>query len=75
MAINGIVHGSNEVQWGIAEESTFGTAIADNGTFFKLDGPVPDPDYGVFHDNNMHNNKLYLMSAYIKIFNIVYMKS
>jgi hypothetical protein len=55
MAINGIVHGSHEVQWGIAEESTFGTAIADNGSFYRFDGPVPDPDYGVFHDNEPKN--------------------
>ena len=55
MAINGVVHGSNEVQWGISEESTFGTAIADNGSFYRFDGPVPEPDYGVYHHNEPGN--------------------
>ncbi len=56
MAINGVVHGPNEVSWGINEESAFGTPKADDATqWYRLDGPVPDPDYGVFHHNEMGN--------------------
>jgi len=44
MAIDGLVKAGTETRWGISEESTFGTAIADNGTFIQLEGPIPTVD-------------------------------
>ena len=53
MAINGVVHGGNESKWGISEESTFGTAIADAGTFEMFESKIAVPDPGLFRDNTV----------------------
>jgi hypothetical protein len=53
MAINGIVHAGTESKWGISEESTFGTPIADTGAFEKMEGPIPTVDPGLFRDNTI----------------------
>jgi len=50
MAINGIVYAGTQTKWGISEESTFGTVIADAGTFQQFEGPPPSVDYGVISD-------------------------
>jgi len=50
MAIDGLVKAGTESRWGISEEATFGTAIADNGTFIQLEGPIPTVDEGVISD-------------------------
>lgn len=56
MAINGIVHGSHESKIGIVEESTFGSPYAQAGVFIQLEADIPDPDYGVFQDNEPKNH-------------------
>ena len=53
MAINGVVHGGKESDWGISLESTFGTAIAVTGNFEKWEGPIPTVDHGLFRDNTV----------------------
>jgi len=53
MAINGVVHGGRESEWGISEESTFMTAIADTGNFEKIEGPIPTVDPGLLRDNTV----------------------
>jgi hypothetical protein len=55
MAIVGTTYGGYESKWGFSEESTFGTAIADNGTFEMLDSPIPSVDSGIFRINTVKN--------------------
>jgi len=50
MAIDGLVKAGTETKWGISEESTFGTAIADNGTFVMMEGPPPTVDEGIIRN-------------------------
>jgi len=50
MAIDGLVKAGTETRWGISEEATFGTAIADGGAFIQLEGPIPTVDEGVMSD-------------------------
>ena len=48
MAINALVFAGTQTKWGISQEATFGTPIADAGTFEQFEGPVPTGiDYGV----------------------------
>ena len=56
MAIDGLVKAGTETKWGFAEEATFGTAIADNGTFIQLEGPIPTVDEGVISDVKTKSN-------------------
>jgi len=42
-----------KVRWGFSEETTFGTAIADGGTFTWLEGPPPTVDYGLTDDKTI----------------------
>jgi hypothetical protein len=52
MAIVGTVAAGTESKWGISEEATFGTAIADAGTFEQFEGPIPTGiDYGITRVN------------------------
>ena len=53
MAINGLVHAGNESKWGISEESTFGTVIADAGTFEMIESKIGTVDPGIFRDNTV----------------------
>jgi hypothetical protein len=53
MAISGIVYGGNQSKWGISEESTFGTAIADTGNFEMIESKIGTVDPGVFRDNTV----------------------
>lgn len=56
MAISGVVYSGKEVQLGIAQESTFGTAIADNAAFVQI--PEFDSisiDYGLTQDFSLKN--------------------
>lgn len=47
-------------RWGYSEESTFGTAIADNGTFEAMTSAPPTPDYGVLQSVDIkHRNQVY----------------
>lgn len=47
-------------RWGYSEESTFGTAIADNGTFEALTSAPPSPDYGLLQSVDIrHRNQVY----------------
>ena len=55
MATDKIVHANSESYVMLAEESVFGTAIADNSTFFILEAPIPEPDYGIWRDTSMKN--------------------
>ena len=57
MAINGVVHGNQESTWGFAEETTFGTEIADNQNFVNFDGPIPTVDYGIAQDLSVRNDR------------------
>ena len=51
MAIDAIVKAGTESKWGISEESTFGTPIADNGAFEQFEGAIPTGiDLGVIRD-------------------------
>lgn len=50
MAIDGLVKAGTETKWGISEEGTFGTAIADAGAFVVMEGPVPTVNEGVIRD-------------------------
>jgi len=50
MAIDGLVKAGTETRWGFSEESTFGTAIADAGTFTQLEGPIPTVNEGVIRE-------------------------
>jgi hypothetical protein len=56
MAIDGVVYSGKEVQLGIAQESTFGTAIADNGAFVQIaEFGTVSVDYGMFQDTSVKN--------------------
>ncbi len=56
MAIVGTIAAGTESKWGISQESTFGTPIADAGTFEMLQGPIPSVDYGVTRINQALND-------------------
>ena len=56
MAIVGTNYAGTESKWGMAEEATFGTAIADNQAFVMLEGPIPSVDYGVTRINQARND-------------------
>ena len=47
--------GQFENKVGISQESTFGTVIADNGTFVQVDCDMPVPDFGLFQDSRLTN--------------------
>jgi len=53
MAIDGLVHAGTESKWGWSEESTFGTVIADGGTFEQIESPIPSVNYGVTKKNTV----------------------
>ena len=56
MAINGVVYSSHELQVGIAEESTFGTPVADSGAFMQLaEFDSVSVDYGLFQEIPLRN--------------------
>lgn len=60
MAIVNNNYSPSETKVGIAEELTFGTAIADAGTFFPFEippGDVPEPDYGLMIDHEPRSTK------------------
>lgn len=45
-----------KVRWGFSEETTFGTAIADGGTFTHFEAPsgsIPSVDYGLVDDKDV----------------------
>ena len=52
MAINGVVYSGQEVKFGLSQEATFGTPIADSGAFVQIPnfGSV-SVDYGLFSDH------------------------
>lgn len=50
MAIVGTIYAGTQSKWGIAEQPTFGTAIADDAAFEQLEGPIPSVSYGVTKD-------------------------
>lgn len=56
MAVDALVHANTESKVGLSQEATFGTAIADNGTFVSLEADIPTGiDYGLFQDINAKN--------------------
>jgi hypothetical protein len=55
MATNKIVYGNTQSYFMMAEQSAFATIIDQDGTYFILECPVPEPDYGLFRDQNMKN--------------------
>ena len=56
MAINGLVHAGSETRFGFSEEPTFGTAIADSGTFVALECDIPTGiDMGLFQETTVKN--------------------
>jgi hypothetical protein len=63
MAINGIVHGGMESKWGISEESTFGTAIADGGAFEMIEGPIGAVDPGLIRNTDVKHGDGRFLSA------------
>lgn len=56
MAIDGVVHSGSQTTWGISQESTFGTAVADAGTFIQFEGPPPSIDWGLTQDLGVKNH-------------------
>ena len=57
MATDKTVYGPHESKWGFSVESTFGTAIADGGTFVILDGDWPSVEPGVFRDQSIRGGR------------------
>ena len=56
MAINGVVYSSKQVKLGLAEESTFGTAIADNAAFIQYaEFDSVSVDYGLTQEVPIRN--------------------
>lgn len=56
MAINNSIFSGSQSKWGISEETTFGTGIADAGAYEQLEGPIPSVDYGLTRDNSVKND-------------------
>lgn len=56
MAINNSIFAPSQSCWGIAEETTFGTAVADTGSYEMVEGPIPTVDYGLQRDFTVKND-------------------
>lgn len=56
MAIDGKVYAGSQAQFGFSEESTFGTAIADNQGFTVFECVPPSVDFGLLVDHEMKHN-------------------
>ncbi len=50
MAINQIIYAPTQSRWGIAEESAFGTAIADTASYEMCEGTIPTMGWGLQRD-------------------------
>ncbi len=63
MAINNSIFAPSQSCWGIAEETTFGTAVADTGSYEMCEGPLPSVDYGLQRDLTVKNNLTRVVST------------